>query len=115
MTDIEQLRVRTDQPARVVIDEASGIIVMGENVRISTVAIAQGNLTIRTTETPQVSQPNAFSNTGNTVVVPRTDIEVEEDGDKRLAVRSAEHTSALQSLMRISYAVFCLNKKKNMI
>src|SRR5690606_8690744 len=80
------LRVRTDQPARVVIDEASGIIVMGENVRISTVAIAQGNLTIRITETPQVSQPNAFATTGNTVVVPRTDIEVDEDGDKRLAV-----------------------------
>ncbi|MEO3429437.1 flagellar basal body P-ring protein FlgI [Pelagibius sp. CAU 1746] len=86
MTDIEQLRVRTDQPARVVIDEASGIIVMGENVRISTVAIAQGNLTIRITETPQVSQPNAFSNTGNTEVVDRTDIQVDEDGDKRLAV-----------------------------
>ncbi len=86
MTDIEQLRVRADQPARVVIDEASGIIVMGENVRISTVAIAQGNLTIRITETPQVSQPNAFSNTGETEVVDRTDIQVEEDGDKRLAV-----------------------------
>src|SRR3546814_8209586 len=41
---------------------------------------------LRITDTPQVSQPNAFSNTGNTVVVPRTDIEVEEDGDKRLAV-----------------------------
>ncbi len=86
MTDIEQLRVRTDQPARVVIDEASGIIVMGENVRISTVAIAQGNLTIRITETPQVSQPNAFSNTGTTEIVDRTDIQVDEDGDKRLAV-----------------------------
>jgi len=86
MTDIEQLRVRADQPARVVIDEASGIIVMGENVRISTVAIAQGNLTIRITETPQVSQPSAFSNTGTTTVVPRTDIQVSEDGDKRLAV-----------------------------
>ncbi|WP_193371055.1 flagellar basal body P-ring protein FlgI [Pelagibius marinus] len=86
MTDIEQLRVHTDQPARVVIDEASGIIVMGENVRISTVAIAQGNLTIRITETPQVSQPNAFSNTGNTEVVDRTDIQVDEDGDRRLAV-----------------------------
>ena len=86
MTDIEQLRVRTDQPARVVIDEASGIIVMGENVRISTVAIAQGNLTIRITETPQVSQPNAFANTGNTEVVDRTDIQVDEDEDRRLAV-----------------------------
>ncbi len=86
MTDIEQLRVRVDQPARVVIDEASGIIVMGENVRISTVAIAQGNLTIRITETPQVSQPNAFSTTGDTEVVDRTDIEVQEGEDNRLAV-----------------------------
>lgn len=86
MTDIEQLRVRADQPARVVIDEASGIIVMGENVRISTVAIAQGNLTIRITETPQVSQPNAFSATGDTEVVDRTEIEVDEDADNRLAV-----------------------------
>ncbi|NIA69458.1 flagellar basal body P-ring protein FlgI [Pelagibius litoralis] len=86
MTDIEQLRIRADQPARVVIDEASGIIVMGENVRISTVAIAQGNLTIRITETPQVSQPNAFSNTGDTEVVDRTDIQIDEDADNRLAV-----------------------------
>ena len=52
LTDIEQLRVVPDQTARVVIDEQSGVIVMGENVRISTVAIAQGNLTIRITETP---------------------------------------------------------------
>lgn len=61
MTDIEQLRVQPDTPARVVIDERSGTIVMGENVRISTVAIAQGSLTIRITETPQVSQPNPFA------------------------------------------------------
>ena len=54
ITDIEQLTVQTDQVARVIIDEASGVIVMGENVRINTVAIAQGNLTIRITETPQV-------------------------------------------------------------
>ena len=86
MTDVEQLQVRTDQIARVVIDERSGVIVIGENVRISTVAIAQGNLTIRITETPQVSQPAPFSNTGETVTVPRTDIAVEEDGDRKLAV-----------------------------
>jgi hypothetical protein len=49
--EIEQLRVEPDQIARVVIEEASGTIVMGANVRISTVAIAQGNLTIRVTET----------------------------------------------------------------
>ena len=89
LTDIEQLRVRTDQLARVVIDEASGVIVMGENVTISTVAIAQGNLTIRITETPQVSQPNPFSETGETVVVPRTEVEVNEDEDRRLAVLSS--------------------------
>ena len=54
LTDIEQLSVEPDQVARVVIDEQNGIIVMGENVRISTVAVAQGNLTVKITETPQV-------------------------------------------------------------
>lgn len=58
LTDVEQLRVEPDQIARVVIDENTGTIVMGENVRINRVAIAQGNLTIRVTETPQVSQPS---------------------------------------------------------
>jgi flagellar P-ring protein precursor FlgI len=70
----------------VVIDENTGVIVMGENVRISKVAVAQGNLTIRITETPQVSQPNPFSNTGVTVVVPRTNVDVQEDADRKLAV-----------------------------
>lgn len=86
MTQVEQLRVEPDQPARVVIDENSGVIVIGDDVRINTVAIAQGNLTIRVTETPQVSQPAPFSETGETVVVPRTDIEIDDDSDRRLAV-----------------------------
>lgn len=86
LTDVESLPVEPDLGARVVIDENTGVIVMGENVRISKVAIAQGNLTIRITETPQVSQPNPFSNTGVTVVVPRTNVEVQEDEDRRLAV-----------------------------
>ncbi len=86
ITDVEQLRVEPDQLARVVIDEKSGIIVIGANVRISEVAIAQGNLTIRVTETPQVSQPAPFSATGTTTVVPRTDIQVDENADKRLAI-----------------------------
>ncbi len=86
LTDIEQLRVLPDQIARVIIDEQSGIIVMGEHVRISTVAIAQANLTIKITETEQVSQPNAFSNTGTTEKVDRTDIEIVEDPDRKLAV-----------------------------
>jgi flagellar P-ring protein precursor FlgI len=112
VTDIEQLRVEPDQPARVVIDEQNGVIVMGENVRISTVAIAQGNLTVKITETPQVSQPNPFAPTGQapvvnggtpaaggtdgvqfapngggqTTVVPRTNVQVDEQGERRLAV-----------------------------
>ncbi len=86
LTDVEQLRVIPDQIARVVVDDRSGVIVMGENVRISTVAIAQGNLTIRITETEQVSQPNAFANTGTTEKVNRTALSVDEKSQKRLAV-----------------------------
>jgi flagellar P-ring protein precursor FlgI len=86
MTDIEQLRVEPDQMAKVVIDEQSGVIVMGENVRINRVAIAQGNLTIRITESQQVSQPQPFSNTGDTAVVDRTTIEIDQDEDRRLGV-----------------------------
>lgn len=86
ITDIEQLRIEPDQMARVVVDEQSGVIVMGENVRLSTVAIAQGNLTIRITETPQVSQPGPFSQTGATEVVPRTEIQIDEGGAQRLGI-----------------------------
>ena len=86
LTDIEQLRVEPDAPARVVVDEASGIIVMGRDVRVSQVAIAQGNLTISVTETPQVSQPSPFSQTGTTEVVPRTEVSVNDGRDRKLAV-----------------------------
>jgi len=85
LAQIEQLRVEPDQMARVVIAEASGTIVMGANVRVSTVAIAQGNLTVRITETPQVSQPNALAG-GETVVVPRTNIEVDDQAERRLGI-----------------------------
>ncbi|WP_022697350.1 flagellar basal body P-ring protein FlgI [Euryhalocaulis caribicus] len=86
ITEIEQLRVTPDVPAKVIVDEVSGVIVMGENVRVSTVAIAQGNLTISVSEAPQVSQPAPFSETGETVVVPRTDVTVEEEGGTNLAL-----------------------------
>ncbi len=89
MTSLEQLTVVPDQVARVVMDEHSGVIVMGENVRISTVAIAQGNLTVRITESPQVSQPQAFSSTGTTTTVQRTDVQIDEGKDKKLAVLSS--------------------------
>ncbi len=86
LTDIEQLRIEPDQLARVVIDEQSGTIVMGENVRISTVAIAQGSLTIRITEAEQVVQPGPFAEVGTTETVQRTDIQIDEGEDKRLTV-----------------------------
>lgn len=79
IADIEQLRVQADMRARVVIDESTGTIVMGEDVRVSTVAIAQGNLTITVSETPMVSQPAPFADVGETVEVPRTEINVEEE------------------------------------
>jgi flagellar P-ring protein precursor FlgI len=82
---VEELRVEPDMAAVVVVDEASGTIVMGSNVRISTVAIAQGNLTIRVTETPEVSQPNPLSG-GTTTTVPRTNIEVSDGADKKLGI-----------------------------
>jgi flagellar P-ring protein FlgI len=84
--EIENLRVEPDNAAIVVIDEASGTIVMGANVRISTVAIAQGNLTIRVTETPEVSQPEGLLSAGTTVVVPRTKIEIDDQHDRKLGI-----------------------------
>jgi flagellar P-ring protein precursor FlgI len=87
LTEVEQLRVEPDQPAKIVIDERSGIIVMGNDVRVSTVAVAQGNLTVTITETPQVSQPAPFSR-GTTTVVPRTRIGVQEDGKKLALVKN---------------------------
>jgi len=82
---LENLRVEPDSPAIVVIEESSGTIVMGANVRISTVAIAQGNLTIRVTETPEVSQPAPFSG-GTTTVVPRTQVQVDDQHDRKLGI-----------------------------
>jgi flagellar P-ring protein precursor FlgI len=86
LTDIEQVKVDPDQPAKVIIDQNSGVIVMGADVRISTVAIAQGNLTIRVQETPQVSQPAPFSNTGTTTEVPRTSIQIDDSKGNKMAV-----------------------------
>src|SRR6202000_3086745 len=83
MTAVEQLEVEPDSPARVVIDEVSGVIVMGSDVRISTVAIAQGNLTISVQETPKVSQPAAFSQ-GQTTITPQSNVSINEEKGKQL-------------------------------
>ena len=78
MAEIGDLDVEPDAPARVVIDERTGTVVMGENVRISKVAVAHGNLSVTIRERPRVSQPPPFS-TGETVVTPETEIVAKEE------------------------------------
>ena len=95
LTAIEGLRVDPDNSARVVIDEASGVIVMGDDVRVSTVAIAQGSLTVSISETPQVSQPSPFSERGQTVVVPRTEAGVDEAPAQLKLIKSGVRLSDL--------------------
>jgi flagellar P-ring protein precursor FlgI len=78
VSQVENLTVDPDSAARVVIDEVAGVIVMGENVRVSTVAIAQGSLTITVSEQPAVSQPNPMSRGGQNAlgVTPRDMISI---------------------------------------
>jgi flagellar P-ring protein FlgI len=85
MAQIENLEVMSATKARVVVDQRSGTIILGEDVRISRVAVTQGNLTLRVEETPLVVQPNPFAD-GQTVVIPRTDAEIEEDPGHGLAL-----------------------------
>ncbi|KQN74279.1 flagellar basal body P-ring protein FlgI [Devosia sp. Leaf64] len=77
LTDVEQLIIQTDQSAKIVIDENSGIIVMGKDVRVSSVAVAQSNLTVSIAENPTVVQPAPFSQ-GQTAVQPSTDLSVSQ-------------------------------------
>ncbi|WP_112320546.1 flagellar basal body P-ring protein FlgI [Oceanibium sediminis] len=82
---IENIEVVPDQKARVVVDQRSGTIVLGADVRISRVAVTQGNLTLRVRETPVAVQPNPFS-IGETIVLPRTEAEIAEDDAPGLAL-----------------------------
>ncbi len=77
MAEIGDLMVEPDTPARVIVDERTGTVVIGQDVQISTVAVTHGSLTVRITETPTVSQPQPFSK-GKTVVVPSTQIDAQE-------------------------------------
>jgi flagellar P-ring protein precursor FlgI len=89
LTDIEQLVVETDLPAKIVIDENSGIIVMGKDVRVSTVAVAQSNLTVTITENPRVVQPNPLTLGGQTAIEPRTEINVDAAGSNLAMVNES--------------------------
>ncbi|MEO9682168.1 MAG: flagellar basal body P-ring protein FlgI [Tateyamaria sp.] len=81
---IENISIEPERKARVVVDQRSGTIVMGDDVRISRVAVSQGNLTLRIQEQPLAIQPNPFSE-GDTVVVPRTTVDIQEEEGTGLA------------------------------
>jgi flagellar P-ring protein precursor FlgI len=98
IAEIERLEIETDQAARIVIDEASGTIVMGENVTIDTVAVAQGNLVVSVVEEPQIAQPGAFAPDGaQTAEVPRTAIDVNEGNNAKMTV--VERATNLKDLV----------------
>lgn len=100
LADIGDLRVEPETPARVVVDQRTGTVVIGANVQISTVAVTQGNLTVAVTETPVVSQPQPFSD-GETVVVPRTDISAQETGGYLSIVKGADLQTLVRGLNRM--------------
>ena len=96
VSQVENLAIEPDAPAKVVIDEVAGVIVMGENVRVSTVAIQQGNLTITVRESSQVSQPTPFSKGGTTAIVPQSDVSVDEEkGKKFVTLRSGASLASM--------------------
>jgi flagellar P-ring protein FlgI len=87
---LEQLEVELDTGAKVIVNERSGTIIMGEHVRVSRVALAHGNLSIAIRSETQVSQPNPLG-TGNTAIVSNTDVNVSED-DQSLGLLGGEVT-----------------------
>lgn len=101
IAEIEGLLVQPDQPARVVIDERTGTVVIGRNVQVSTVAVTHGNLTVRVVETPEVSQPAPFSDRGQTAVVPRTFINADEQGGRLAIVGGSDLQTLVHGLNRI--------------
>ncbi|MGU3496896.1 flagellar basal body P-ring protein FlgI [Xanthobacteraceae bacterium A53D] len=100
LAEIGELAIEVDTPAKVVVDQRTGTVVIGRNVQISTVAVTQGSLTVRVTETPVVSQPNPFSD-GETVVVPRTDIQADEAGGQVAVVRGTDLQTLVRGLNRL--------------
>ncbi|WP_111428264.1 flagellar basal body P-ring protein FlgI [Rhodobacteraceae bacterium DSL-40] len=85
MAQIENIEVATSTKARVVVDQRSGTIILGSDVRISRVAVTQGSLTLRVEETPLVVQPNPFSD-GRSVVIPRTNAQIQQNPGNGLAI-----------------------------
>ena len=86
ISQLENLTVEADRPARVVINERTGTIVLGKDVRVSPVAILHGNLTVEIQTEMQVSQPNTLA-AGNTVVVPQTSVTAKEEKARNLVLK----------------------------
>ena len=86
LSRIEGIEVTTDARSKVVLDERTGTVVMGEGVRIKTVAISHGNLSIQIRETPQVSQPAPFGQ-GQTVVTPGTEVKAKEEKARLMVIK----------------------------
>lgn len=101
LAEVEGLRIRPDVAARVVVNERSGTVVMGGDVRISSVAVASGNLTVRVQETPQVSQPNPFGQ-GSTVATTETSVAAQEQSKQMVSLPAS---SSVQDLVDALNAV----------
>ncbi len=97
LTQVEALEVEADQRARVVISERTGTVVAGERVRIRPVAVAHGGLSIAVSQTPFVSQPNAFSPQGKTVQGNVASVEVREKPAPMVALPA---TSSVEDLVK---------------
>lgn len=100
LAELGQLQVETDAPARVVVDQRTGTVVIGQNVTVSTVALAHGNLTLRVSESPQVVQPDPFS-LGETAVEPNTFVSADETGGKLAVVSGTDLQTLVHGLNRI--------------
>jgi flagellar P-ring protein FlgI len=98
--EIGELKIEPDTPARIVIDEKTGTIVIGAHVKLSTVAVTHGNLTVRITERPAVSQPDADSN-GETVVVPQTTISADQEDGSVALLEGPSLQSLVEGLNRM--------------
>jgi flagellar P-ring protein precursor FlgI len=104
MASLENVEIDPDQPAKVVVDEKTGTIVVGQNVRLSKVAVAHGNLQVVIAETSDVSQPAPFSQVGETVATPETDIQVREDNRRLMLMEGATLRELVDGLNSVGAA-----------
>ncbi len=101
IAQIEGLVIQPDTPAKVVVDERTGTVVIGNNVQISTVAVTYGSMVVRITENPVASQPQPFSRGGQTVVLPQTDITASQDGGSLSIIGGTDLQTIVSGLNRI--------------